>query len=301
MHFSKAVSYFKRYNTNKYSGRTLEIYGLQLRRFCVFINDKEVEDIHLFDDVLEYQQQLEGLGRSDNTINLAMIAIRQLFIMLDNMESQLDIKLPFKAGLIPIKKEVSVRPHEPITEEQFNTFINAIRTCEKTQPFIRIRDEAIFRVLYDSGMRVSELTSLNLSDIDLNRSAIEVITLKRKDANRKREVYWTEATDEVLRKYLELRKDYSGEALFVNARDGDRINRRSIQRSMRIYKANCGMKDIRISPHSFRHGLGMRAVEKRIYPPLLQAYLGHKNPASSQVYYNIQNDNLRSEFMTKMS
>jgi len=69
---------------------------------------------------------------------------------------------------------------------------------------------------------------------------------------------------------------------------------------LKLYLKAAGLDPSGVSPHSFRHSVGKRAAQSQMYPPLLQSLLGHRNPNSSQVYYNIQNEALRQEYHTKL-
>jgi site-specific recombinase XerD len=300
MELNKAIAYFAEWSSHKYTSRTVEIYVMHLRRFVAFVGDKRIEAINLMDDIVAYKRHLEKGGLRDNTINLAMIALRQLWKALYCMERQLNIRLPFMADMIPIKKLVVARSHRPISVEQHAALMGAI-SSGFPQPFIQARDQAIFALLYDTGLRISELTSLNVSNLDMTRRSLEVVTKKRRDHFKKRESYWTVETGILLMRYLERRAELTtSDTLFINMIDRDRLNARSIQRNLKTYLKSAGLDPSGVSPHSFRHSVGKRAAEHQMYPPLLQALLGHRHPNSTQVYYNIQNEALRREYHTKL-
>ena len=205
------------------------------------------------------------------------------------------------ADMIPVKNLVVACSHRPIGEEQFAALIDAITDQVAVLPFIRARDLAIFRLLYDTGLRISELTALNVSSLDMVRRSATVVTRKRVDHLKEREVYWTIETHMALLDYLEHRRQLTAtDALFINLHDRSRLSPRSIQRSLKDHLRRAGLDPSGISPHSFRHAVGKRAAANQMYPPLLQSFLGHRNPASSQVYYNLQNEALRHEYHTKL-
>jgi len=104
-----------------------------------------------------------------------------------------------------------------------------------------------------------------------------------------------------LLQYLDKRQELtSSDELFINLQGRDRLNVRSIQRNLKEYLRQAKLDPSGFSPHSFRHAVGKRAAASQMYPPLLQSLLGHRNPNSSQVYYNIQNEALRQEYHTKL-
>lgn len=140
-----------------------------------------------------------------------------------------------------------------------------------------------------------------MSNLDLSRRSAEVVTRKRVDHFKRREVYWTLESHLALLGYLDRRCELTNEdTLFLNVQDCERLTPRSIQRCLKGYLRKAGLDPSGVSPHSFRHSVGKRAAQSQMYPPLLQSLLGHRNPNSSQVYYNIQNESLRHEYHTKL-
>ncbi len=301
MKFQKCIEYFSEWGHGKYSARTLEVYVGHLKQFVAYIDNKDIEAISLFDDVITYVRKLERQGLADNTINIRMIAIRQCWKAMYGLENQLGIKLPFSAEMIPVKSGVVPTSHKPISEKEFNVLITTLSEKMVIDPFIKIRDITIFYFLYDTGLRVSELCDLDISDLDMERRSAKVRSRKRRDRFKHREVYWTFETHLVLSQYLQVRSQYSGkEALFINQRFHERLTTRSIQRGLKGYCKDARLVEKPITPHSFRHSVGERAAKNQMYPPLLQSLLGHKNPNSSQVYYNIHNESLRVEYHKKI-
>src|SRR4030095_9730196 len=106
MELTRAIEYFAEWGHHKYTSRTVELYVLHLKRFVAFIGDKPIESVSLFDDVIAYARHMERAGLRDNTVNLAMIALRQLWKALYGLERQLGIRLPFMADVIPVKNLV---------------------------------------------------------------------------------------------------------------------------------------------------------------------------------------------------
>ncbi len=300
MRFEQCINYFQEWAHRRYSARTTEIYIGHLRRFAIFIEDKDIESIRHFDDLMAYIRHLERKGMNDSTINLAMVALRQLWKAMYALERQLDIRLPFMTDMIPIKSGVVARSHQPIEAAEFDKLLIAVQESS-ISPFMRLRDLVIFRLLYDTGVRISELTALDVSSLDLERRSAKVITRKRRDPNRFRETYWTLDTHYLLLHYLERRTEFTADGpLFINAKDRGRLTPRSIERILKGHLKQAGIDPSRFSPHSFRHSVGKRAAENQMYPPLLQSLLGHRHPSSSQVYYNLQNEDLRREYHTKL-
>lgn len=298
MTFSTAIDKYLEWGKHHYSSRTVELYVDHLRRFSSFIDNKKIGSISFYDDINQYIQHLKKKNIADNTINLSMIALRQMWKTLAALEKELKIELPFLWNIIPVRGGISAKSHKPVTIEQFNKILSGI---DGKGTFIYVRDAAIFRLLYDTGIRVSELTNMDTSSLNTEDQSAVVITRKRRDSVKHRQVFYTRETAKALLTYLDIRKHYTGStALFVNLVHGKRLTTRSIERSLKGYCQLVGIDPSLVKPHSFRHGWGMRAVEAEMYPPYVQAGLGHANLNSSQIYYNVRNKALQKEYHLKM-
>lgn len=298
MKFSQATKTFYEIGQGNYSAKTLALYSDHLRRFEVFIENKNIEDIGVIDDVLNYRRQLERRGLSDSTINLSMTALRQMWKTLCGLERELKITMPFMWYAIPIKKGIVARSHRPIETSEFKDILNEV--TDKTD-FQVARDNAILYTLFHSGMRVSELTALNVSSLNISDQSILTVTRKRRDGKATRRVYLPKEAMVVLTTYLDIREDKAtSESLFVDSIYGKRLTPRTIQRVVKFYSKKAGLDGTLFKPHSFRHGWGKRAAQLQMYPPHIQAQLGHTNLSGSEVYFNITNTALKQEVLQKM-
>lgn len=299
MKFSEGVEKYIEWGQRHYSARTLEMYVDHLRRFEKFIKNKDIEEMHVIDDVIGYTRHLEKRQIADSTINLAMISLRQMWKTLVALERNLGIQLPFLWGAIPIKKGVIPKSHKPVKIEDFRELLRVAN--QGNTAFMVARDTCMFRMLYDTGVRVSELTSLNVSSIQEGKQSAVVITRKRRDQAKFRQVFWTRETHKALLTYLDIRKHFTGsDALFISAKHGKRITTRWVQRTVKLYSEKAGIDPTTIRPHGFRHGWGMRAVEAEMHPAYVQAHMGHAHLASSQIYYNVRNVALEREYHKKI-
>lgn len=101
--------------------------------------------------------------------------------------------------------------------------------------------------------------------------------------------------------YLERRSEVTNsDVLFLNLPKYDRLTQRTIQRRLKDYLRYAKLDPAGVTPHSFRHAVGKRAAAAQMYPPHLQDLLGHRNPNSSKVYYNVTNEDLRQAYHTKI-
>lgn len=297
MTFNEAIDKFTIWGGEDYRDQTLKLYVDHLRRFSRFIDNKPVEEVSLFNDVLAYKKYAKDNGWKDTTINMAMTAIRQFWKALTTLERELGIEIPFAWSIIPLKKGVVSESHMPITADSFQklmTFMNA------KSSFVLARDISMFRLFYDCGMRASELTSLNIIDVRIADCSLTIVTRKRRDNVKHRQLFFTRETAKALAAYLDLRELYlSSDALFISMKC-KRCTVRNIERGLKKYCVQAGIDPKTHRPHGFRHGWGMRAAKAKMYPPYIQQSLGHESLNSSKVYLNIQDDDLRDEYHLKM-
>jgi len=161
-----------------------------------------------------------------------------------------------------------------------------------------IRDKAILLLLYSTGLRVSELVNLNVTDVNLKTGEFAVIGKGRKV----RTVYLSETAKSALFKYLGVRKDsfkplflrYSGKPLDFKDSEGEnlRLNARSIQRMVKKYVGFAGIS-IDATPHTLRHSFATSLLSQGADLRSVQELLGHSNLSTTQIYTHVTNKKLK--------
>ena len=158
-----------------------------------------------------------------------------------------------------------------------------------------LRDRAILETLFSTGMRVSELISLdrNQVKISLQTQDLEIVIVGKGD--RPRTVYFSKRTIEWLRKYLESRTD-SEDPLFINYRRKEgsswRLTPRSVQRMIKKYVPMAGLPK-NTTPHVLRHSFATDLLSKGVDIRILQEFLGHKSITATQIYTHVTSKKLR--------
>lgn len=182
------------------------------------------------------------------------------------------------------------KSHRAVTEDEYKKIISLIPENE----FRPLRDLIVIRLLWDTGVRVSELCDLDLSHIDENkRSAV----IQTKKTQKQRIIVWSEETHYYVMKYMgiriELHNVNKASALFVGWRHGKgwstRMTKRTVQRTLKRYASMAGIKE-KITPHSFRHGWAHKRRDQNAPLAFIQKGLGHLNPVSTFIYEQY-NDN----------
>jgi len=144
-----------------------------------------------------------------------------------------------------------------------------------------LRDRAMVELMYSSGVRVSELVSINLSDIDLINATLRVIGKGRKERILPIGSYAVQAIDEYLKRRGELLKTET-EALFLN-KNGGRITTRSVARIVKKYLYKCAINK-NVSPHILRHSFATHLLGSGADIRFIQELLGHASLSTTQRY-----------------
>lgn len=153
-----------------------------------------------------------------------------------------------------------------------------------------IRDQLIIELLYGSGLRVSELVSLNRDNLDLHNGLLRVAGRGRKE----RIVPLTDAAVEAIHAYLELRHDQEP-ALILNYQD-TRLTARSVRRILDKLEKKASLNQ-HIHPHMLRHTFATHLLDGGADIRSVQELLGHKKLSSTQIYTHLTREKLRDVYM----
>jgi integrase/recombinase XerC len=159
-----------------------------------------------------------------------------------------------------------------------------------------VRDRAILETLYSAGVRVSELTGLDLADVDLDGG---LATVRGKGKRERLALLGPQAVDAV-RLWLDQRAALAGPraakqpALFLNHR-GSRLTSRSVGRLLEKYLAQAGL-DPRTSPHTLRHSFATHLLDAGADIRSVQELLGHRSLGTTQIYTHVSTQRLRESY-----
>ena len=159
-------------------------------------------------------------------------------------------------------------------------------------PLVR-RDRALLELLYSSGLRLSELVNLDLSELDLSGGLVRVTGKGRKV----RDVPVGAKARDALREWLAVRSQFTGPeqpAVFVTLR-GKRIGGRAVQNRLRWRAAKQGM-EVPVNPHMLRHSFASHVLESSGDLRAVQEMLGHANISTTQIYTHLDFQHLASVY-----
>lgn len=274
------------------SQKTIRNYDHYLKRFLEFASDidpqsidlKLVRNFRLYLARFRDPQTDKPLKRV--TQNYFIIALRAFLRYL----SRLDID-----SLSAEKVELGDADPSPIKvldEDSLERLLNAPDTSSKQG----IRDRTILEVLFSTGLRVSELASLNIDQINLNRREFSVIGKGGKE----RVVFLSDAACEWLGRYLGSRKDqfkplfvrFQGRTDPTEQGEAMRLTPRSIERVVAKYVRQAGIA-VRATPHTLRHSFATDLLINGADIRSVQEMLGHANISTTQIYTHITNRQLK--------
>lgn len=254
------------------SGHTLRAYRKDLETFFEGIKTSP-ENIGMI-DVRGFVAEQINRGLKKNTAGRRLAALRSFFRFL------------YREGYIKTNpaKLVST-PKTPQTLPKFLTVDDAFSLVEKPDGigFSPARDRAILELLYSSGLRVSELSGLDMGDIDLKEGFVKAKGKGKKE----RIVPIGKKAFEALRTYMVERvllkkKD---KAIFLN-RSGKRLSDRSVRRIVVKY-ARAILLDSRIGPHTLRHTFATHLLQGGADLRVIQELLGHSSLSTTQKYTHL--------------
>jgi integrase/recombinase XerD len=181
-------------------------------------------------------------------------------------------------------------PH-PLSVEEIRRLIEAPDRSTPTG----LRDRAILEVLYGSGVRISELTGLDVDDLDLEGGFVRVVGKGGKE----REVPIGRHAQDAASSYLtRARPHLAGQRtrgeLFLNARGG-RLSRQACAKLLAAYAARVGIGR-RVSPHDLRHSFATHLLEGGADVRVVQELLGHASVATTQIYTLVTRQHLREVY-----
>jgi integrase/recombinase XerD len=170
---------------------------------------------------------------------------------------------------------------------------NLMLQVEKRQTPEGLRDCAMLRVLYATGMRVTEMVSLDIGDVNLETAAIKCTGRRdrQRGERRQRDLPIDEDTADALKQYVnrgrgQLNRPGSNEALFLNHR-GQRLTRQGFWLIMKGFARDAGLS-AQVTPHTLRHSFAAHRLNAGISLPQLRYLLGHANLSTTQIYQQLR-------------
>lgn len=268
------------------SEHTLRAYSSDINMFIDFAREADCDiDRHL---MRRYLIHLQKSGRSKKTLARAMAALRSYFGYL--LERKLVDSDPTEGLRTPAQTRSLPRV---ASEEILAQLMDAPDTCTA----VGLRDKAILETLYATGLRISELLSLNIDDLPKAGDEI-VVTGKR---NKQRVVLIgslaLKAVDAYLstgRPQLAAKNPSAPDALFLGYR-GTKLVDSSVRRILSKYVEEVS-DTLKISPHTLRHSFATHLMDHGADLRSVQELLGHESVATTQIYTHVSQERLKEVY-----
>jgi site-specific recombinase XerD len=274
--------------------KTIENYDRYLSRFFEFtkisnpknITDENIRDFRLF---LNRQSGVKIRGQNNanmkkNTQNYYLIALRVFLKYL--MKRGIDAISPDRIELAKTKE----RSLDLITTEELKRLLSG----PNENNLKNLRDKAILELFFSTGLRVSELTSLN-KDLDLSKDEFPI----RGKGEKIRVVFLSDSAKKAIKEYLAKRQDME-EAMFIqlskigseNKNKPTRLTSRSMERIVKYYAIKAGISK-KVTPHVIRHSFATDLLQNGADIRSVQIMLGHSNISTTQIYTHITDKQLK--------
>lgn len=255
--------------------KTVENYGRYLDRFLGFCKINKPTEIT--DDVVrKYRMHLNRAGLKKKSQNYYLIALRNFLKYLSRMEIE---SLPVER--IELAR-VGERQLDLIGIEELERLLNVSKGTDLQS----LRNKAILELLFSTGLRVSELCSLNRETVDLRRDEFSV----RGKGEKVRLVFLSNNAKKAVKDYLDKRVDIEG-PLFINLKNG-RLTQRSVERIVQRCAIKAGISN-KVTPHTLRHCFATDLLEAGADLRSVQTLLGHSSITTTQIYTHVTDRQLK--------
>ena len=274
-------------NEKKLSDNTLQSYKRDLKQFKRYLESYGLRfDRVKKEDIEDYIKEMaEDEKKKPASISRSIASLRSFY--------QFVLK----------RKKIKVDPTKDVKAPKVEKRVPSVLTSEEVELLLEqpkdvdlkgIRDKAMLEFAYATGMRVTEIISLNLDDVNLEEGYVTC-----KNGNKQRNIPLGKMSLKALKEYIEeardiLIKSESEQALFVNI-NGGRLTRQGFWKIIKYYKEQAHItKDI--TPHVLRHSFATHLLQNGADIKAIQTMLGHSDISSTQVYMQFQDEGLKNVY-----
>lgn len=263
---------------------TLESYERDLRQFEGFLKERSISIPDVAQtNIVDYLLHLKRKGRASSTVSRTLASIRAFY------------------GFMWQEKYIKTNPASNLDSPRQEKHLPKVLSVAEVERLLEMadtrtpagqRDKAMLEVLYATGLRVSELIALDISDVDLEFGYVRCIGKGSKE----RIVPLGTKAIEALRQYIthgrvKLQKGVGGHKLFVNQR-GRGLTRQGFWKILKKYARMAGIKG-EVTPHTIRHSFATHLLENGADLRAVQEMLGHSDISTTQVYTHVTRKRLK--------
>ncbi len=273
-------------NDKKVSDNTLQSYRRDIVYYNKYLEANKMNYAKIKEeDIKEYLNHLQEVGKKSSTVSRNLASIRSFYqFLIRNKKVKTDPTNNIQSPKVE-KKAPSV-----LTAQEVELLLNQPKDIDLKGT----RDKAMLEFAYATGMRVTEIISLNIDNVNLEEGYVVC-----KTGSKERNIPLGTMSLKALKEYVEearpvLIRDESIKALFVNI-NGQGLTRQGFWKIVKFYKEQAHItKDI--TPHVLRHSFATHLLQNGADLKAIQTMLGHSDISSTQVYMQFQSDGLKNVY-----
>ncbi len=270
-------------NDKKLSDNTLQSYQRDIMQFEEYVEKNRINYAKMSqEDMKEYLAHLQEIGKKTSTISRNLASLRSFYQFL--IRSRKVKRDPTEDIQSP---KVEKRVPSVITSQEIELLLEQPKDVDLKGT----RDKAMLELAYATGMRVTEIISLNIEDVNIEEGFVIC-----KQGTKQRNIPLGSLSLKAVKEYVEearpvLIKNEKEQALFVNI-NGKRLTRQGFWKIVKYYKEQAHItKDI--TPHVLRHSFATHLLQNGADLKAIQTMLGHSDISSTQVYMQFQDPGLK--------
>lgn len=266
---------------------TVESYKRDVTQYISYLDGTGVTDISSTTKttVLSYLLYLQKEGRASSTVSRTLASLRSYYLFM--MQNGVVKSNPTSNLEAPhVEKKIP----KILSGEEVELLLEQPKNCDNKG----IRDKAMLELLYATGIRVSELINLDVSDVNVPMSFVRC-----KGGKKERIIPMGHQAKDALENYINnvrkyMVKDENETALFVNC-SGARLSRQGFWKLIKYYQHIAGI-ETDITPHTLRHSFAAHLLENGADLHSMQEMMGHADISSTQVYSRMMNSKIKDVY-----
>ena len=260
------------------SNNTVKAYEADISSFFQWLDNEDLKYKNLQEDhINQYISFLFKRKMRSSSVNRKISSIKSFYIFL--------VKRNFVKNS-PLNDLVTPKQEKYLPESMSEAEVDKLLNSPDVSNKIENRDKAMIEMLYATGMRISELVNLKITDVDMKRCVVKVFGKGSKE----RLVPFGETALDSLRSYLNEREQSSSKEIFLSNR-GKKMTRVAFWQRVKVYLIRENLKNS-ISPHTLRHAFATHLLNRGADLRSVQLLLGHSDLSTTQIYTHIAKQRL---------
>ena len=268
----------------KLSENTLQSYRRDIEQYEKYVSENKINYLKVTEETItDYMEYLREENKKESTISRSLASIRSFYQYLIRVK-----KIKKDPTMTIESPKINKRTPNILTSKEVELLLDQPKDVDLKGT----RDKAMLEFAYATGMRVTEMISLDIDDVKLDEGYVVC-----RGRSKSRNIPLGSMSLKALKEYIDdarpyLIRDESEEALFVNV-NGTRLTRQGFWKIVKYYKEQAHIeKDI--TPHVLRHSFATHLLQNGADLKAIQTMLGHSDISSTQVYMQFQDEGLKN-------